>query len=133
MKRKNIRGQLALVTGGGKGLGREICLRLAKEGCNIAIVDIDVDSSKETAEDCRDLGVKAEFYRCDVSDNDSVEMLKYQVIHRSGVVDILVNNAGILFGRPIIEETPQNIQKMVGVNLMSVFWVCRSPSHIFFP
>lgn len=136
MKRKNIRGQLALVTGGGKGLGREICLALAREGCNIAIVDIDVESSKETVEDCRSLGVKAQFYRCDVSDADAIDMLKCEVIQKSGTVDILVNNAGILFNRPIIEETPENIKKMVGVNLMSVFWVCRSPLHklhIFLP
>lgn len=131
MKRKDIRGQLALVTGGGKGLGREICLALAKEGCNIAIVDIDVESSKETVKDIRSLGVKGEFYQCDVSDSDAIELLKCQVIQRSGTVDILVNNAGILFSRPIIEETPENIKKMVGVNLMSVFWVCGSPSKTF--
>lgn len=129
MKRKDIRGQLALVTGGGKGLGREICLGLAREGCNIAIVDIDADSSKETVKDCRGLGVKAEYYNCDVSDADAMDLLKCQVIQKSGTVDILVNNAGILFSRPIIEETPANIKKMVGVNLMSVFWVCGSPSN----
>lgn len=129
MKRKNIKGQLALVTGGGKGLGREICLGLAREGCNIAIVDIDASSSMQAVEDCRSLGVKAQFYLCDVSDADAIDKLKCEVIQKSGTVDILVNNAGILFSRPIVEETTENIKKMVGVNLMSVFWVCRSPSN----
>lgn len=129
MKRKNIKGQLALVTGGGKGLGREICLALAKEGCNIAIVDIDSECSKETVKDCRGLGVKAEYYHCDVSDSDAMDALKGQVVQKSGTVDILVNNAGILFSRPVIEEEPANIKKMVDINLMSVFWVCRSPCY----
>ncbi|XP_063695929.1 uncharacterized oxidoreductase YoxD-like [Culicoides brevitarsis] len=126
MKRKDIKGQLALVTGGGNGLGREICLGLAREGCNIAIVDIDEKSSMETVEDLRGLGVKAEYYNCDVSDSDAVEELKSKVVKKSGTVDILVNNAGILFSRPVIEETTANIKKMVGINLMSNFWMTRA-------
>uniref|UniRef100_A0A336LH69 CSON013070 protein n=1 Tax=Culicoides sonorensis TaxID=179676 RepID=A0A336LH69_CULSO len=125
MKRKDIKGSLALVTGGGKGLGREICLALAKEGCNIAIVDIDKKSSNETVQDCRSLGVKANYFECDVSDAENFKKLKPIVKEKAGIVDILINNAGILFNRPILEESPENIKKMIDINLMSVFWVCR--------
>ncbi|CAO1430813.1 unnamed protein product [Diamesa tonsa] len=98
-KPKNIGGQLALVTGGGNGLGREIALRLAKEGCNIVIVDLDLrgaqNTAKEIEEKCK---VTALAYKVDVSDYEAVERLKVDIEKSIGTVDILVNNAGNVYG-----------------------------------
>jgi all-trans-retinol dehydrogenase (NAD+) len=59
---KNISGQLALVTGGANGLGRAICLQLAKEGCNVVVVDLDEGNALKTAVDCEKFNIKAKAY-----------------------------------------------------------------------
>lgn len=109
-KRKNISEQLALVTGkaikilyklniklkrfhskgGGNGLGREICLKLAQEGCNLAVVDLDYEAAKITADEAKRYGVDATPYQIDVSDFMAVEKLKKTVNADMGPVDILV-------------------------------------------
>ncbi|XP_063709167.1 estradiol 17-beta-dehydrogenase 11-like, partial [Culicoides brevitarsis] len=124
-KRKNISEQLALVTGGGNGLGREICLRLAQEGCNLAVVDLNYEAAKLTADDAKRYGVDATPYQIDVSDFMAVEKLKKIVNADMGPVDILVNNAGVNFTGPIVEEHPLKIQKFMDINLMAYFWTTR--------
>lgn len=122
-KRKNISEQLALVTGGGNGLGRQICIKLAQEGCNVAVVDIDFDGAQTTANMVKKYGVDATAYQTDVSDFMAIEKLKKMVNADMGSVDILVNNAGVIFTRPILEEHPLKIQKFMDINLMHHFWV----------
>lgn len=122
-KRKNISEQLALVTGGGNGLGRQICLKLAQEGCNIAVVDIDYDAAKITASMVKKFGVDSTAYQIDVSDFLAIEKLKKVVNADMGPVDILVNNAGVIFTGPIVQEHPLKIQKFIDINLLSHFWV----------
>lgn len=122
-KRKNISEQLALVTGGGHGLGREICLKLAQEGCNVAVVDIDYEAAKITADKVKQYGVDSTAYQTDVSDFMAVEKLRKVVNADMGPVDILVNNAGVIFTGPIVEEHPLKIQKFMDINLMAYFWV----------
>lgn len=125
-KPKNIGGQLALVTGGGNGLGREIALRLAKEGCNIVIVDLDLrgaqNTAKEIEEKCK---VTALAYKVDVSDYEAVERLKVDIEKSIGTVDILVNNAGILSFQYLKDLKPNEIQKIINVNLTANIWVSR--------
>lgn len=123
-KPKNVGGQLALVTGGGNGLGREIALRLAKEGCNIVIVDLDLrgaqNTAKEIEEKCK---VTALAYKVDVSDYEAVERLKVDIEKSIGTVDILVNNAGILSFQYLKDLKPHEIQKIINVNLTANIWV----------
>lgn len=122
-KRKNITDQLAIVTGGGNGLGRAICIKLAEQGCNVAVVDIDYEAALETSIKCKQFGVDSTAYQIDVSDFMAVERLKKMVNADMGPVDILVNNAGVNFTGPIVEEHPLKIQKFMEINLMAYFWV----------
>ncbi|XP_055610118.1 uncharacterized oxidoreductase YoxD-like [Uranotaenia lowii] len=124
--RKSIRGQLALVTGGGNGLGRSLCLRLAKEGCNVAVADIDWIAAQRTAKDVRDLGVKAEAFKVDVGVQESVQQLKVDVESKLGPVDILINNAGLLAMLSLSEGTTEDVQRILNVNLASHFWAIRA-------
>lgn len=125
-KPKDIRGQLALVTGGAKGLGREISLELAKKGCNIAIVDIDLESGIKTADDLQNLGVKAKAFKGDVSNVNDVNNLKNEIEKHLGNVDILFNNAGVFFEKPLEEETPENLNRMMNINVMASMWMTRA-------
>lgn len=123
-KRKSVNGQVALVTGGGNGLGRALCFRLAREGCLVAVTDIDIVSARRTAEEVRArFGVKAEAFHVDVSDYESVNKLKENVESTLGPVDILVNNAALLAMLSLSEGKPEDVQRIINVNLLSHFWV----------
>uniref|UniRef100_A0A8W7PP30 Uncharacterized protein n=1 Tax=Anopheles coluzzii TaxID=1518534 RepID=A0A8W7PP30_ANOCL len=122
-KKKSIHGHTALVTGGANGLGRALCLRLAREGCQVAVVDIDLAGAQRTVEDVRALGVKAEAFLADIANYEAVERLRLEVESKLGPVDVLVNNAGLLAVLSLSEGKPADLERIVNVNLLSHFWV----------
>lgn len=126
-QRKSIRGQLVLVTGGGNGLGKALCERFAREGCNVAVADIDLIAAQRTANEImqQNPAVKAEAFKVDVADHKSVGQLRKNIEASLGPVDILVNNAGLLAMLSLSEGTPEDVQRILGVNLMSHFWTIR--------
>lgn len=121
-KPENVSGQLCLITGGANGLGRTLALKFAKEGCNIAIVDI-VDTESAVQEIRYTYGVNCQGFHCDISDTKSVELLRKEVECSMGPVDILVNNAGLLYMGHILQCSIEAIQKCIDVNLVSHFKV----------
>lgn len=126
-KKKSINGQLALVTGGGNGLGRALCLRFAQEGCSVAVSDIDIVSARRTAEEVRArFGVKAEAFQVDVGNSDSVTKMKEDIESTLGPVDILVNNAALLAMLSLCEGKAEDVQRIINVNLLSHFWTIRA-------
>jgi hypothetical protein len=123
-KIESISNQLALVSGGGNGLGRALCFRLAKEGCNIAIVDIDIKSATKTAQEIEEaFKVHCKAFQCDISIFSAISNLKTEIENQMGSVDILVNNAGLLYMSNFIKSDVGDVQKVVDVNLTSQFWV----------
>lgn len=123
-QKKSVTGQVALVTGGGNGLGKALCLRLAQEGCAVAVADIDLPSAQNTAKEVRSrYGVKVEAFRVDVADQQSVALLRKGVESALGPVDILVNNAGLLALLSLSEGSVEDVQRIINVNLLSHFWV----------
>lgn len=119
-----ISGQLALVTGGGNGLGRALCFRLAQEGCDVAIVDIDIKNASKTASEIRDkFKVNCKSFQCDISNIAAISKLKNDVENEMRGVDILVNNAGLLYMDDFIKSNVEDIQKVVQVNLTSQIMV----------
>lgn len=126
-KPKNISGQLALVTGSANGLGREIALRLAREGCNIIIVDLNLNEAQKTAAEISEkFKVKTVAFKVDVSDYEAIQQLKKDIEKSLGDLDILVNNAGILSAISFREGSPSDVQKLIDVNLSSHFWTVRT-------
>jgi all-trans-retinol dehydrogenase (NAD+) len=123
---KEISGQLALVTGGANGLGRAICLQLAKEGCNVVVVDLDEVNAAKTVADCEKFNVKARAYKTDVSDYSAVKELNKAVEIDMGPVDILVNNAAVLPLVSLREGTERDLDRIIDVNFKSHVWVSRS-------
>ncbi|XP_054287184.1 17-beta-hydroxysteroid dehydrogenase 13-like [Macrosteles quadrilineatus] len=124
--RKSLTGQVALVTGGGRGLGRGLALGLAKEGCKIAVVDINISNARGTANDIIDEGGMAKAYECNVADPAAIRVLREAVTSDLGPVDILVNNAGILYGGDLLEKCDEaDIKAVIDVNLLSHFWMLK--------
>ncbi|KAH8310760.1 hypothetical protein KR044_002910, partial [Drosophila immigrans] len=120
---KSIVGEVAVVTGAAHGLGRAIALELAKIGCHIAVVDIDIEGAEETVRKIHEISeVKAKAYKVNVVSFGEVTDLRENVERDLGPVTILINNAGILLLRNSLNPEPQDVQRMIDVNLTSHFW-----------
>ena len=115
-------GKVALVTGGGRGIGRGIALRLARDGADVALVDIGPDGISAVAEEIIGLGSKATTFVADVSDRDQVFAAVDHAATTLGGFDIMVNNAGIALVAPLLDTTPEDVAKIWAVNVDGVLW-----------
>jgi NAD(P)-dependent dehydrogenase (short-subunit alcohol dehydrogenase family) len=121
-----LNGKNALVTGGERGIGREICLSLAREGVNIAYCDLKVENEMEsTQEEIRKLGRKAFVMEVDVSDENEVYNFVQAAIHTLGRLDIFVSNAGIIEWEPITKITLECWNRILAVNLTGAMLCTR--------
>lgn len=110
--------------GGGSGLGKHIAIRLAQEGCNIAICDINLKLAQKTCEELKqNYNICSEAFKVDVSDKNQINELRKNIEEKMGNVEILVNNAGILSPLAILEGDDCDVQKVLDVNIASHFWV----------
>ena len=121
-----LNGKNALVTGGERGIGRDICLSLAGEGVNIVYCDIKTEKGAgSTQEMVKDLGRKAIGMEIDVSDEGQVIKLVQNAIRELGCIDIFVSNAGIIEWEPITKITLECWNKILGVNLTGAMLCTR--------
>ena len=118
----SINGKVALVTGAGQGIGRAIALRLANDGADVAIVDIKAEQMKAVADEVRAVGRKATTFQADVSRRDDVHAAVDHVEQELGGFDIIVNNAGIVSIQPLADVTPEELDKILRVNVAGVLW-----------
>ncbi|MCL2638266.1 MAG: 3-oxoacyl-[acyl-carrier-protein] reductase [Oscillospiraceae bacterium] len=111
----------AIITGAGRGIGAEIALRLAKDGFNVALNDLNADALAETAGKCKEFGVEAECFPADVSKHDDCEAMVKSIKERFGTLDVLVNNAGITRDGLLARMSEENYDLVIAVNQKSVF------------
>ena len=118
-----VKDRVALITGGGQGIGKAIALTFAREGAKIVVNDISFNEAKamKTVEELRDIGVEAELFLADVSKEDEVNSMVEKVIARFGRVDILVNNAGINRDGLLHKGNLANWEAVMAVNLTGPF------------
>jgi NAD(P)-dependent dehydrogenase (short-subunit alcohol dehydrogenase family) len=116
---REIRGKRALVTGAASGIGRAIALRLAREGCNLYLLDIDLAGLAETALAAAEHGVEVLTTRCDVSRPEEISASNRAMLARWGSLDILVNNAGVAYYGPTEQMTAQQWDWLLSINLMA--------------
>jgi len=126
-----LSGKTALVTGAGSqvGFGKAICLTLAKEGCDIAASDIDLENTQKTADEVKALGHKAIAVKADITDKANVEAMVKKVIDEYGKIDILCNVAGGIIHKdnvPIDEQDPAIWEKQLKLNLIGTMNVTQS-------
>lgn len=121
----NFKGKTALVTGSARGIGRDIALKLAERGADLALVDLQIEEAGKTAEEIETLGVRARAYECDVSSFESVEAVCKQAVVDFGRIDCLVNNAGVVRDKLLMRMTPQDWDFVISVNLTGAFNFCK--------
>ncbi len=122
---------VALVTGGSRGIGRAVCLELAKQGVRIALNYAGSEqAAREAAELCRELGVEAEVFQADVSDPAQCARLVKEVKERFGRLDILVNNAGISRDSLMLTAREADYEAVLNTNLRGAYFCTKEASRI---
>jgi 3-oxoacyl-[acyl-carrier protein] reductase len=115
-------GKTALITGAARGIGKQIALLFAKEGCNIAFTDIERNETVDaTQKELEALGVKVRVYASDAADYDAAHAVVEDVIKEFGRIDILVNNAGITRDTLLMRMSEELWDEVIRVNLKSAF------------
>lgn len=123
--KKDVRGEIVLISGAGSGLGRLMSLRFAKLGAIVVCTDINKQANDAVVEEIKSTGGEAHGYKCDCSSRDDIYRVADLVKQQVGEVTILVNNAGIVSGKKFLETDDRMIQKTMEVNTMAHFWVRR--------
>ena len=124
---KELKGKVALVTGGSRGIGRAIALALAQAGCDVAIdYHHNQEAAGETCDALAQLAVRAKCYQADVADGKQVDGMFAQVLNDLGPVSIVVNDAGITRDKSFIKMTRQMWDEVIAVNLGGPFNVIHT-------
>jgi 3-oxoacyl-[acyl-carrier protein] reductase len=122
----DLSGKVAIVTGGGRGIGREIALTLAREGVVTVVTDLRQPLLDALAAEFTAAGLRGEFQGCDVRDARQIATVVAEVVAAHGRIDILVNNAGVAPGAPVEELSEETWDLNLDVNLKGTFLMCRA-------
>jgi len=124
-----LEGQVAIVTGGGQGIGKAIALRLAAEGADVGIIDVNGKNAEATGKEIRDRNRRAVATMTDVADFHAVAAAVNEIVGELGQLDILVNNAGIEKRAPFLEITPDDWERQLDVNLSGTFYCSQAAAR----
>jgi gluconate 5-dehydrogenase len=126
----DLSGKVAIVTGGGSGIGRQMATGLAEAGADVALCARKAERCEEVAEELEQLGVRAFGMRCDVRDPAEVQAVVDRTRDELGRIDILVNNAGTSWGAPAEDHPLEGWQKVIDVNLTGVFLFAQTAGRV---
>lgn len=125
-----LENKVAFVTGAGRGIGREIALKIASEGADIVIADIAEETMETTKKEIEALGVRAFAVKTDISDEQSVKAAVDSAVKAFGTIDVLVNNAAIFKKAPFLEMTGEMWDFTSNINLRGIFNVTHAAASI---
>ncbi|NLJ41208.1 MAG: sorbitol-6-phosphate dehydrogenase [Clostridiales bacterium] len=125
----NLKGQTAIITGGGQGLGEALAQRLDREGLNVVIGDINYEAAEKTASSLNN----AIAVQVDVSDEKQVNQMVDIAVDKFGRLDLLVSNAAILIAKPITEFPVEQWRKMMEINLIGYFISAKAAARVMIP
>ncbi|GAA5148280.1 3-oxoacyl-ACP reductase FabG [Microbacterium pseudoresistens] len=128
---ERLQNRVAIVTGGGHGLGRAYATRLASEGAHVVIAELDRDAGESVAAELRERGLTASAYGTDITDAAALETMVSSVVEAHGRIDILVNNAAMFSRVPMSRSLfdaiePDEWDRMMSVNLKGTWLACRA-------
>lgn len=121
----NLTGKVAVITGGGRGLGRAIAVFLSEAGADVVLAGRNPDTLEATLHDVRSAGGNGSAFRCDVTSESEVRDLAAALRRLHGRADILVNNAGVNVRKPVTDFSLAEWRSVLDTNLTGVFLMCR--------
>lgn len=124
-----LAGKVALVTGGGSGIGRGISIRLAEEGADVAVADVNRQGAEETAEEVRKLETRALAIEADVTSRADCERMVQETVASLGKLDCFVANAGIARAAPFLELAEEDWEAVIHTNLTGLFLSCQAAAR----
>ena len=124
-----LEGQTAIVTGGARGLGEALARRLDREGCKVAVADINYEGAQSVAHSLKD----AIALKVDVTDERQVEEMVEATVRKYGKLDIMVSNAAILIAKPVVEFPVEQWRKMIEINLVGYFLCAKAAAKAMIP
>lgn len=117
----SLEGRVAIVTGGGMGIGEGIARELAAAGAAVVVSDVNDDAGEKTASELKEAGAKAAYVHCDTSKEDEVKALIEAAVQEFGKLDLMVNNAGLGIFKSVTEATVEEFDRAIAVNLRGPF------------
>ncbi len=121
-----IAGKNVVITGGARGMGRQMAMEVAWLGGRVIVYDVAAEALEAVVDEVRAAGGEAYGYVCDVSDRREVYRVSGEVKARVGPADVVVNNAGIISGRRLLEIPDERIEAVFGVNVLALYWVTKA-------
>lgn len=126
---KHLHNQVAVITGGGAGIGAALAVELARQGCRIAVADLDGERAAATANTCSTLGKPARAYAVDVADREAMTAFVDQVVADFGRVNLVINNAGVYLVSEAKDMSWASFDWLMSIN----FWGVMHGSQLFLP
>lgn len=126
----NLKNKVAVVTGAGRGIGKGIAIALSGVDANVIVSDINLEDCQKVVEEISDNNTQSFAIKCDVSKKEDVDNLVANTIEKFGQIDILVNNAGIFPFKPFVEMTEADWDKVLDVNLKSIFLCSQAAAKV---
>jgi len=117
----NLKQRIALVTGGGNGIGKAISETLSKQGATVYILDVNEEAGKNTVSKILENGNQAHFFKCDVSNQKEVQNIAQYIYDKEGKIDILINNAGIAHIGTAENTSAEDFNRVISVNVNGVY------------
>lgn len=122
---RQLKGRVAVVTGAANGIGRALSQAFAARGCELALVDVDVEGLERTAREVRAVAAKVSTHVVDVASKEQMQALPAEIIREHGHIHILVNNAGVSIVATTMEQSIEDFEWIVGINLWGVIYGCK--------
>ncbi|WP_431803919.1 SDR family oxidoreductase [Halobacillus andaensis] len=126
----DLSGKTAIVTGGGRGLGKQIAEGFAESGANVVVCSRKEEACREVSESLAELGVETMALKCDITNPEDIEYVVRQTTERFGVIDILVNNSGATWGAKAEEMPLSAWQKVMDVNVTGTFLMSQAVGKV---
>lgn len=126
----DLTGKVAIVTGGGRGLGEQIAKGFAEAGANVVLCSRNENACKEVSEELKSIGVESLAFKCDVTNPEDVQNVVNQTKERFGRIDILVNNSGASWGAPAEDMPLEAWNKVLNVNVTGTFIMSQAVGKI---
>lgn len=126
----DLTNKTAIITGGGRGLGKQIAMALGEAGANIAIASRNLPLCKEVCEHLQSMGIKAVAFECDITKESDIDHVVQETVAQFGTIDILVNNSGTSWSGPLFDLPKDKWEKVLNVNVTGTFLFSQAVAKI---